>query len=319
MRVLVVTNLMPDASAPQRGRWIQDQIEEIRSAGVEVELFGFPPGRGSYIPATRRLRRLLRDQSFDLVHAHYGLAGWCARLAGASPLVVSFHGTDVRHHLVGPMSRRLAWRADLVAAVSRALFFPEQGRPGLPDVPGSAVLPCGPDLGRFHPIPRQRGEARAGPRPRRPPAALPGQPGPAREARRSRPRARRGSRRRAPHRRLDRPRADAALDQRRERGARHLRQRGLRDDLRRGPGLRRPGPLDPGRDRPLRARRGARHPLRPVRGRSLARAPARPTSTQPTPGSMARAGRPRCRRRGWPSGRSSPTARCWATRNRLKP
>ena len=60
MRVLVVTNLMPDASAPQRGRWIQDQVKEIRRAGVEVELFGFPPGRGNYVPATRRLRRLLR-------------------------------------------------------------------------------------------------------------------------------------------------------------------------------------------------------------------------------------------------------------------
>jgi glycosyltransferase involved in cell wall biosynthesis len=153
MRVLVVTNLMPDASAPQRGRWVRDQIEEIRRAGIEVELFGFPPGSGNYIPATRRLRRLLRGESFDLVHAHYGLAGWCARLAGARPLVVTFHGTDVRHHIVGPMSRRLAWRADLVAAVSRALFSPEQGRPGLPDVPGSAVLPCGPDLGRFHPVP----------------------------------------------------------------------------------------------------------------------------------------------------------------------
>ena len=154
MRVLVVTNLMPDASAPQRGRWVRDQIEEIRRAGIEVELFGFQPGSGNYIPATRRLRHLLRGESFDLVHAHYGLAGWCARLAGARPLVVTFHGTDVRHHIVGPMSRRLAWRADLVSAVSRALFSPEQGRPGLPDVPGSAVLPCGPDLGRFHPVPR---------------------------------------------------------------------------------------------------------------------------------------------------------------------
>ena len=56
--------------------------------------------------------------------------------------------------MVGPLSRRLAWRADLVAAVSRALFEPEDGRPGLPPVPGSAVLPCGPDLGRFRPLPR---------------------------------------------------------------------------------------------------------------------------------------------------------------------
>ncbi len=159
MRVLVVTNLMPDASAPQRGRWVFDQIDEIRRAGVEVDLFGFPPGRSEYVPATRRLRRLLREERFDLVHAHYGLAGWCAKLAGAAPLMVTFHGTDVRHHLVGPMSRRLAWRADLVAAVSRALFSPEHGRPGLPAISGSAVIPCGPDLDRFHPIARKRARA----------------------------------------------------------------------------------------------------------------------------------------------------------------
>jgi teichuronic acid biosynthesis glycosyltransferase TuaC len=154
MRVLVVTNFAPDAAAPQRGRWVRDQVEEMRQRGAEIEVFEFPPGRGEYVAATRRLRRLLRRQRFDLVHAHYGLAGWCARLAGARPLVVSFHGTDVRHWIVGPLSRRLAWRADLVAAVSRALFGPEDGRPGLPPVPGSAVLPCGPDLGRFRPLPR---------------------------------------------------------------------------------------------------------------------------------------------------------------------
>lgn len=155
MRVLVVTNFMPDESAPQRGRWVRDQVDEVRKRGVEADLFAFPPGRSEYLPATRRLRGLLRRQSFDLVHAHYGLAGWVARLAGARPLLVTFHGTDVRHHLVGHLSRRLAWRADLVAGVSQALFEPEDGRPGLPAVPGAAVLPCGPDLSRFGPSPRQ--------------------------------------------------------------------------------------------------------------------------------------------------------------------
>lgn len=154
MRVLVVTNFTPDAAAPQRGRWVRDQVDEVRRRGVEAELFEFPRGRGGYLPAARRLRALLRRQRFDLVHAHYGLAGWVAKLAGARPLLVTFHGTDVRHRLVGPLSRRLARRVDLVAAVSRALFAAEDGRPGLPSVPGRAVLPCGPDLGRFGPIPR---------------------------------------------------------------------------------------------------------------------------------------------------------------------
>jgi teichuronic acid biosynthesis glycosyltransferase TuaC len=154
VRVLVVHNFMPDAAAPQRGRWVRDQVDEMRRRGVEVDLFEFARGRNEYAPATRRLRSLLRRQRFDLVHAHYGLAGWVARLAGARPLLVTFHGTDVRHHLVGHLSRRLAWRVDLVAGVSRSLFADEDGRPGLPPVPGSAVLPCGPDLRRFGPQPR---------------------------------------------------------------------------------------------------------------------------------------------------------------------
>ena len=162
MRVLVVTNFMPDAGAPQRGRWVRDQVDEVRSRGIEVDLFEFARGRNEYLPATRRLRALLRRERFDLVHAHYGLAGWVARLAGAAPLVVTFHGTDVRHHLVGHLSRRLAWRCDLVAGVSRALFEPEDGRPGLPAVPGSAVLPCGPDLERFGPLPRAEARRKLG-------------------------------------------------------------------------------------------------------------------------------------------------------------
>jgi teichuronic acid biosynthesis glycosyltransferase TuaC len=160
VRVLVVSNFMPDAGAPQRGRWVRDQVDEVRQRGVEVDLFEFPPGRGEYVPATRRLRALLRRERFDLVHAHYGLAGWVARLAGAAPLIVTFHGTDVRHPVVGPLSHRLAWRVDLVAGVSRALFEAEDGRPGLPAVPGSAVLPCGPGLERFGPLPRAEARRR---------------------------------------------------------------------------------------------------------------------------------------------------------------
>jgi teichuronic acid biosynthesis glycosyltransferase TuaC len=159
MRVLVVSNMEATPRAPQRGVFIRDQVESLRAAGVEVETFDWPPGSRHYLPAIRRLRRLLRRQSYDLVHAHYGLAGWCAALAGAEPLVVTFHGTDVRHRIVGPLSRRLAARPILVGAASRALFGPEAGRPGLPAPRGrSAVLPCGASRSRFRPL--ERGQCR---------------------------------------------------------------------------------------------------------------------------------------------------------------
>jgi hypothetical protein len=70
MRVLVVTNFLPDASTPQRGRWVRDQVAELRDRGVDVEVFEFPPGSRHYGPATLRLRRLLRRRRLDHVHVH---------------------------------------------------------------------------------------------------------------------------------------------------------------------------------------------------------------------------------------------------------
>src|SRR3954469_21519837 len=163
MRVLVVTNLTPDERAPNRGNYVRDQVAALRRLGAEVDLLSFPIGKRQYARAVGHIRRALRERHFDLVHAHYGLAGWCARLAGASPLVVTFHGTDVRHRTVGRLSRRLARNLDLTAGASRALFAPESGRPGLPRRPGAtAVLPCGADLERFQPIPRAEARERVG-------------------------------------------------------------------------------------------------------------------------------------------------------------
>lgn len=177
MRVLVVMNFGPDESAPQRGRWVVDQVEALRGGGLDVDLFSFPPGKREYLPATRQIRQLVRHGGYDLVHAHYGLAGWCAWLAGARPLIVTFHGTDVRHRVVGPMSRMLTRRIALTAGASRALFSPEAGRPGLPLREGrSAVLPCGGDLGRFAPRDRRESRRRLGLDPDEPVLFFPADP-----------------------------------------------------------------------------------------------------------------------------------------------
>jgi len=163
VRVLVVTNFEPDERAPHRGRWVVDQVDALRDLGVEVELMSFPPGRGNYLPAAREIRRRLDRDEFDLVHAHYGLVGISAWLAGAKPLVVTFHGTDVRHPQVGRISRFLAGRIALAAPASRALFDPEGGRKGLGKSASSiAVLPCGPDLSRFEPVPIDAARAELG-------------------------------------------------------------------------------------------------------------------------------------------------------------
>lgn len=162
-RLLVVDTFSPDAASPWRGQFVRDQVAALRSLGVEVEHRSYPSGRWSYARTTRSLRHRLRDAEFDLVHAHYGLTGWCAQLAGAKPLVVTLHGTDVRHPVTGALSRRLAPRTALLALASRALMEPEGDRPGIARVPArTAILPCGADLDRFQPLPRLEARRRLG-------------------------------------------------------------------------------------------------------------------------------------------------------------
>ena len=159
----MVSNMAVSAAAPQRGSFVRDQVAALRELGCEVDAFDWLPGSRNYAPAVRALRRRLREHSYDVVHAHYGLAGWCAAIAGADPLVVTFHGTDVRHRVVGPLSRVLCRREILIAAASRALFAPEAGRPGLPLVQGrSAVLPSGAELSRFEALDREEARRRLG-------------------------------------------------------------------------------------------------------------------------------------------------------------
>jgi glycosyltransferase involved in cell wall biosynthesis len=162
VRVLVVTSLYPTPEHPERGRFVADQVAALRRIdGVEVEVFRFEPGGASFVWAARELRRKHRRGGFDVVHAHHGLGGWTARaLGGSAPLVVTFHGTDLEHRIVGRMSRALARSAALPATVSSDLA--RRRLPGAGRSLRVAVLPTGLDLDRFRPLPRAQARTELG-------------------------------------------------------------------------------------------------------------------------------------------------------------
>jgi glycosyltransferase involved in cell wall biosynthesis len=164
MRVLVVTSMYPSESRPGFGGFVRDQVEALREIdGLDVELFAFEPGGASrYARAARELRRAHGRSRFDVVHAHYGLTAWVALALGRrAPLLVTFHGTDLAHRVVGPLSRRVARLVDVAAPVSGSLArLPDAGLPGAGDTVAAPVLPCGVNLDRF--APRDRRAARTG-------------------------------------------------------------------------------------------------------------------------------------------------------------
>src|SRR4051812_19134449 len=159
MRVLVVTNLWPTPESPARGGFVRDQVEALQQIeGLDVEVFTFGIGSKEYLRAAVEARRRYKGRSFDVVHAHYGLCGWTALSITGAPHVVTFHGTDLAHRWVGPLSRALARLIALPAPVSASL-----ARDGLPrHGPDLAVLPCGVNLDRFRRIDRHEARSALG-------------------------------------------------------------------------------------------------------------------------------------------------------------
>lgn len=167
MRVLIVTNMWPTAERPALGSFVRDQVEALRAIdGLEVELFAFAPGGGPrpYLTAARALRRRYAGERFDVVHAHYGLTAWCTlALRGGAARVVTFHGTDLSHSRVGPLSRRVARLVDLPATASgRLARDPAAGLKGAGTDRRVAVLPCGVNMARFEQSDRRAARERLG-------------------------------------------------------------------------------------------------------------------------------------------------------------
>ncbi|MFI4985668.1 MAG: hypothetical protein ACHQAV_06775, partial [Solirubrobacterales bacterium] len=93
MRALVISNMLPDAANPERGRFVRDQVDALRALeDLEVELYEFAPGARALAGAAAKLRRAFprarrssatSSPRFDVVHAHFGLTAWPALAVAA--------------------------------------------------------------------------------------------------------------------------------------------------------------------------------------------------------------------------------------------
>ena len=142
LRILVVTNMYPDLDRPSLGSFVEAQVRSLRKAGCEVDVLLIPGYRSRlhYLWALGRVFLRTCSRRYDVVHAHYGLSALSALSRWRTPLVVTFHGSDVLIGRIQPLLSRLAARlVDASIVVSRQLHA----------VIGGAYLPCGVDMDRY--------------------------------------------------------------------------------------------------------------------------------------------------------------------------
>jgi glycosyltransferase involved in cell wall biosynthesis len=147
MNVLCVTNMYPSVGNPSWGCFVREQVEDLESLGVEIRVFAFDgrQQKGNYLRAARELRRLVRSERFDVVHAHYGLSGAVALAQRRVPVITTFHGSETGYV---PWQRYVSW---VVARLTAPIFVSDHGAEAV-GCSGATVIPCGVDTELFTPM-----------------------------------------------------------------------------------------------------------------------------------------------------------------------
>ncbi|TXK46763.1 glycosyltransferase family 4 protein [Pontibacter qinzhouensis] len=84
--------------------FIKEQGNSLVRQGIKVEYFPvIGKGLAGYYKAGKKLKKHLRRNRYDLIHAHFTLSGWSAVIgaAGKTPVVLSLMGSDAYGEYVG--------------------------------------------------------------------------------------------------------------------------------------------------------------------------------------------------------------------------
>jgi glycosyltransferase involved in cell wall biosynthesis len=166
--VLMITSEWPTPQSPYSVPFIVRQVNFLRRANVVVDVFHFRGKRNpfNYMRAWIAVRRKLKENDYDLVHAQFGQSGALA-IPKRLPLVVTFRGDDLegivgkrgRYTFAGYILRAVSFwvakHADAVILVSESLKRRLPSR-------DFKVIPSGVDFEFFSVLPKKECRMRLG-------------------------------------------------------------------------------------------------------------------------------------------------------------
>ncbi len=133
-----------------------DQVKYLKSSGINISIFKFSPQKNpfKYFSARLRLSRKVKNNNFDLIHAHYGQSGFISKFKGI-PLITTFHGTDIMG-IVGENGRYtflgkvLSFISKITSMLSNhCICVSNRIASRLPKNVRRDVIPCGIDTNHF--------------------------------------------------------------------------------------------------------------------------------------------------------------------------
>ncbi len=103
MKVLHITANYPTQAHPVFGIFVKEQVESLRNEGVGCDVF-FSNGKEeggmkAHRASIKRVRKLLRENHYDVIHCHHSISGLILLLAGGTfghKCVVSYQNDPTR-------------------------------------------------------------------------------------------------------------------------------------------------------------------------------------------------------------------------------
>lgn len=101
LKILIVCRWHGDHAAA----FIMEQVDALRSLGHEVlYVTAKRGGISGYVNLYRNLKKAIREEHPDIVHAHYGICGFVANLQREVPVVTTYPGSDINDIGIRPIS-----------------------------------------------------------------------------------------------------------------------------------------------------------------------------------------------------------------------
>jgi len=127
---------------------VKNQGESLKESGLELNYYSIK-GKGlkGYLKSIFQIRKHLKQNKYDIIHAHYSLSAIVTWLAGAKPLVASLMGDDIksnsRYRFIIRFFARYFWVTTIVKSENMRVSL---------NLKNIDVIPNGVDLEVFKPV-----------------------------------------------------------------------------------------------------------------------------------------------------------------------